>query len=247
MRLMASALLSSLFLLLATAGAASAGPVDDRTRGLYERGIAEYQAGEFAAAIRSFEAAYELQPSSQLLFNLAQVHRQRGDVRGALRYYHRYLERASDPAALGDVHAIIAQLEQRRRTAMVVTTPGPLPSRPDLVRQSTAPHRSLTHEGAIALVASTAMLGGVLLGGGLGLSLRAAGRAEDLDAALPLSRWDEGQRARYDDGVSSSRAATALYVLGASTVAASAISAIVFRRQLARRGGEARRRMAWAF
>jgi len=57
----------------------------------------------FDDAIREYEAAYELVPLPQLLFNLGQAHRLKGDHRKALESYEKFL--AADPKGAGSDEA----------------------------------------------------------------------------------------------------------------------------------------------
>lgn len=86
-------LLSSLYVLgrPAAASEATAAPPESAFNFFYERAIAAYQAGRYAAAIEDLLVAYKMQPEPRLLFNIAQSHRKMGDARQAKQFFTRYL------------------------------------------------------------------------------------------------------------------------------------------------------------
>lgn len=71
---------------------------DDRAhaKALYDEGQAEYNLGHFQQALEKYEGAYKIKPIPALLFNIAQCHRQLGDMRSAATTYKAYLRTASD-------------------------------------------------------------------------------------------------------------------------------------------------------
>lgn len=104
-----SATLAVLLALPAAAGAAPS-PAKKPTRAEikearahFERGHGYHQNGQYDDAIREYEAAFALAPLPDLLYNLGQVHRLRGDKAAALAHYQRYLE--LDPSGRGAAKA----------------------------------------------------------------------------------------------------------------------------------------------
>lgn len=96
----------------------------DEARSRYERGKQLYEEGAFDAALLEFQRAYELAPSYKILFNVAQVHRQRNDYASALRVYERYLKEGGgeiDAKRKGDVEREIGQLRGRVATLQIST------------------------------------------------------------------------------------------------------------------------------
>jgi tetratricopeptide (TPR) repeat protein len=69
-------------------------PSDARTE--YERALSLYQRGQYAEAILPLRRAYELYPSPELLYDLAQAERLAGDCEGALASYRDFL--ATEPS-----------------------------------------------------------------------------------------------------------------------------------------------------
>ncbi|HSD88635.1 MAG TPA: tetratricopeptide repeat protein [Kofleriaceae bacterium] len=58
---------------------------------LFEKGQANFQGGQFQAAIELFKQAYDLVRDPVYLFNIAQSYRKVGDCLAAFDYYNRYL------------------------------------------------------------------------------------------------------------------------------------------------------------
>jgi hypothetical protein len=81
----------------------------------YEKGAVEYNLGHFAEAIVEFEKAYELDRAPILLFNIAQAHRQNGNIERAAFFYRRYLEQAPDAANRPEVEKRIKDLDEAMR------------------------------------------------------------------------------------------------------------------------------------
>lgn len=76
-------------------------PEVEAARGHFRSGSAWYSEGKYDKAIAEFEAAWELAPLPDILFNLGQAHRLAGDKRAAIRAYRRYLGTSPrGPAAL---------------------------------------------------------------------------------------------------------------------------------------------------
>jgi len=60
-------------------------------RSRFHRGLELYDEGDLDAALVELMRAYELSPSYKLLFNIAQIRRQKADYVGALDAFERYL------------------------------------------------------------------------------------------------------------------------------------------------------------
>jgi tetratricopeptide (TPR) repeat protein len=87
----------------------------------FQQGRQLLDAGSYAGAIAEFETALSLQPSPELLFNIAQAHRLKGDTKQALETYKRFIElRPSGPVAdeaRGHIDALTRQIEADERAA----------------------------------------------------------------------------------------------------------------------------------
>ena len=76
----------------------------------YERGMAHYELGEFAAAVDEFKQAYQRSQAPGLLFNLAQASRLGKDYEQALHFYRAYLRVRPDAPNRADVEKRIVEL-----------------------------------------------------------------------------------------------------------------------------------------
>lgn len=229
-------------------------------RQLYERGIAHYKIGEFEQAIGDFKAAYAIEPSDVLLFNLAQSYRQLGDGKRALFFYREFVAHAPPSPARTDAEHMVAELEAPPPQAPSPPS-GPAPvyraaqaPPPPRVAETTraAPvlvsqKHGLGRHGALTLVASTAAIGTTLVLVGVVLSVHAARVSDSLESIPMTPVWNATYRSRYDDGRESASAATAMYVIGGSAITASIISAVICRRVLAQQTRYAAGDLAWHF
>jgi tetratricopeptide (TPR) repeat protein len=69
----------------------------DRARQLYEDGVARYDAGDYAEAIRAWQASYTMSPAPLLLFNMGQAYRLSGNCARAMEHYDRYVRAVPNP------------------------------------------------------------------------------------------------------------------------------------------------------
>jgi tetratricopeptide (TPR) repeat protein len=105
-------------LLAVAAGVARAGDdpgeADKRKRAgkHVEEGDRFKEAGDYEAAAREYEKAYELVPHPELFFNLAQVYRLGGKKEKALEYYERYLAVEPNGRAAAQARRFARQLKK---------------------------------------------------------------------------------------------------------------------------------------
>lgn len=85
-------------------------------------GKAAHDAGRYDEAIKEYQAAYDLAPLPELLFNLGQVYRLKGDKRKALDHYAKYLVVAPKGPVAAEARQWQAQLEKE-----VAAEPEPVP------------------------------------------------------------------------------------------------------------------------
>jgi tetratricopeptide (TPR) repeat protein len=134
---MRSLLLALSLVLLALPVARSAEPTEaEQVRALYEKGMKEYNIGNFSVALESFQAAYLLKPDPAFLFNLGQCHRMMGNAKQEVYAYRRYLGESPDAPNRAAVEKFIADAEEElhRKAAaepptntIAPTTPHPEP------------------------------------------------------------------------------------------------------------------------
>jgi tetratricopeptide (TPR) repeat protein len=226
---------------------------------IYARGIAHYKLGELREAITDFKSAYAVKPTPALLFNLAQAYRRVGEPEAALVFYRSFVSAAPPSLARDDAKRRIEELSAASSKDDAPPAPPPVVAAPPPVVSAAPPSEpppriasssNARRAGAIALVASTAAVGVVLLATATGLAVHAQQIDHELGAPSQGAAWSVAEQDRLDDGRASSQGATALYVLGAGALAASVVSAVVCRRVLRREpGARARleRGLRWTF
>ncbi len=96
-----------------------------RARVHYEKGKRFFKEGRYDDALRELDKAYRLDPNESLVFNIARVHEERGDLISAVRYYKSYL--AINPRAKNarDVRKTIRRLQSMTHTGRLVVTSSP--------------------------------------------------------------------------------------------------------------------------
>jgi hypothetical protein len=181
-------------------------------------GLARYDAGDYKGAVDAFVAGNALDPRPTFLFAIAQAERRRGNCRGAVVYYRRFLatspgEQQAD-AARQQMHVCEgAMIEASTPPPVVVETPRPaavieIKAEPAAPTSHTLPwYHDWIADGALA---ATTILGGATVGMFIASSAdaNAAGGAETYD-----------QHARLMDRAES-RHTDALFLLGAAAATA---------------------------
>jgi hypothetical protein len=99
--------------LVLAAPAARADDRKDQARRDVAAGLAAQGAGHYDEAIALYKRAYEAIPHPELLFNLGQACRLKGDAEAALGYYRRYLAAEPNGRAAGDAQRWIDALGKR--------------------------------------------------------------------------------------------------------------------------------------
>jgi tetratricopeptide (TPR) repeat protein len=148
-------------LLLACARLAAAAPADD----LRATGLRAYAVGRYDQAIDAFQQAYQLDPTPDLLYALAQAQRMKGDCKAAAASYRAYLrtgpnERSAAPARqnLERCERELAKPAPAEPTVAVVAPP-PEPAVPPRRWQSDRAAAVLMGLGGAALVAGSVSWG----------------------------------------------------------------------------------------
>jgi tetratricopeptide (TPR) repeat protein len=209
---------------------ASPGDAMQEAKDHYDRGMAHYELGEFAAAVDEFKAAYSLSQAPGLLFNLAQASRLGKDYEQALHFYRTYLRVRPDAANRDDVEKRIGELEpiveKRRRAEAERLPPPPVQVPAPTSAAADKPIVLLPPSGRptkiAGIVVGVAGIGIVGAGVGLGVaSLDAQNKLSKL--ATQMGNWSAEQSKLYDTGKLDATLATALYVAGGVAVATGVI------------------------
>lgn len=143
----APAVLATSLALPALAGAQTSTDNDRRARIEYAQGSEAFTRGDYAAAIRHFEAAYELSQRPQLLYNIGTSHDRLHQWREAQRAFERYLEALPNASNAAEVRArlrvIQSEIEREQRLAAARNQPVVIVrERPGRVVVHTAPPRT---------------------------------------------------------------------------------------------------------
>ena len=196
--------------LAAAQPAAPADPAPDKT--LYDQGTKHYDLAEYAAAIESFRASYDLVPQPLLLFDIAQAYRQLHDCEHARTFYKSYLRNLPTADNRDKVEHFIAEMD-----ACVVATPQPIQAHPVA---PAAPivmpprHRALLVGGVV-----TSILGLAAAGTAVYFSNDAANQARYVESLCQFGCEGADIAAVDQRGRDSARNAIVLYGIGGTLFA----------------------------
>jgi tetratricopeptide (TPR) repeat protein len=219
--LSARLVLASVALVLAVASPVMAAPNDpgalEEAKQAFEAGRREYRLARYAPALEHFTRAYRLIERPELLFNIAQCHKELGFLQDALRFFRSYLASAKPSLeAQQEVEAEIAQLKQQiaeidkatseaERVERVRALEEAQAARVGLELQRLELERSAAFQAArrsraLIIGGSVATaLGVALLGAGGGLAADAVNTKSGVrDAALLGGPFDAEDQRRYD-------------------------------------------------
>src|SRR5262245_12825211 len=79
----------------------------------YDLGAQAYEKGDYAAALRAFEAAWAEAPNPELQFNIARCHEHMFQWDSAAEAYETYLKAKPDASDAYEIKARIAELHRR--------------------------------------------------------------------------------------------------------------------------------------
>jgi tetratricopeptide (TPR) repeat protein len=138
-------------------GPGPAGPAATVARPRVEAGVRAYEAGDFAAASREFEAAYRIDPAPATLYAWAQSLRQGGRCSEAIDAYRRYLATNPDELQAAAATTGIALCEAAKPAPAAAPAP---PAPPSAAAPADTPRRAWYHDPA----------GGALVIGGVAMA-----------------------------------------------------------------------------
>jgi tetratricopeptide (TPR) repeat protein len=202
----------------------------------YDRGMAHYNIGEYAAAVEEFKLAYERSGAAGLLFNAAQASRLAKDYEQALHFYRSYLRESPAATNRDDVERRILEMEALVAANRppppvvappVVAPPPPVVAPPPVVEKKPLVLPPSGRKERIAGIV-VGVVGLAALGAGVGFGVAA------LDAQNRVSRlstdmgsWTPAQSDLYRNGQREATAATALYAAGGAAVGVGIVTWIV--------------------
>ncbi len=110
-----------------------------RARTHFEAGRALYRVGNYAEALRQFQAGYQLAPRPLFLLNIGQCHRKLDDLPQARTALQRFLDEApADAPERAQVRELLADVEREISTRPPKPEPRPEPAPPSLVQPAPA-------------------------------------------------------------------------------------------------------------
>jgi hypothetical protein len=147
-----AAVLTTIALLVCVAPAlAEESEARKQARAHFRAGTAFFEVGAYDQAIEQYEMAYQLLPAPDLLFNLAQAYRLKGDDTAAMAQYRRYLASVSTGPVADEARAHLRELAAKHPpsppptvTSPPPTTTSPLPTTTSLPPTTTSPPPTTT-------------------------------------------------------------------------------------------------------
>lgn len=122
-------------------------PAEALARSEFELAQRHYDLGRFELAIAHYARAYEAMPLPPFLFNIAQCHRQLGQIRRAAFFYTRYLDLAKEPQNATLARALLREMNEKQHArseaekATAQNVARALAPGPDTTAASTPLHR----------------------------------------------------------------------------------------------------------
>ncbi len=95
------------------AHAQPADPTMEKARTLFDEGTAAYKVGNFEKALATYEAAHQLYPAPQFLFNIAQCYFQLQNWERAEFFFEGYLREVPDASNRSLVDELIGEARER--------------------------------------------------------------------------------------------------------------------------------------
>ncbi len=230
----------ALALVTLTASAAMAQPAQPQTaEEHYEAGKRFYAVNEFDKAIAEFKAAYTLQADPNILFNIAQAMRKKGDCVGAIEFYNKFLKESPNAPNRSKVEGWIAELDAcaKAQPKEVVTPTKPVDVQPPPVKSHPPPKPAPPvappepHRSKLPLVGIVTAGVGVALvatGTGLGISSNRIEKGVE-DRCKTACNWVD-ERNEIDRGHDRASQAKILFGVGSAAIAGGAVLFILGRR-----------------
>lgn len=198
-----------------------------------EEGRKLQEKGDYDGAIKRFRSAYRLIPHPQLLYNLGQAYRLKGDKKRAVSLYKQYIDRSPEGQTADIARRFVIELgdeiaqeereareerERRKRDRDDEKVVGDDDDDDDQPDDPPSAGRGARRAGMV--VAGVGVLG---LGAGVIFGARARGIQEEFDGAP----WDPERQGRYDEGVSAERTMFIAYGVGAAALVAGAVLYVI--------------------
>lgn len=209
----------SLASIVILAFAASPAVAGDKVKALIEKASKAHGEGKFEKALEHLEAAYALDPQSELLYAIAQVYHKLENCPDALSYYERFL--ATNPAdeAREDTQEAIEACNEKLG---IKAEPDPLPIAPPPPTPPTPPAVSPWYKDPLGA--------GLVIGGTvttvIGIVVYAGARSDASDAAMAV---DHAQYTTLLDDARSKRNISALLIGGGIALIGGGVARLALR------------------
>src|SRR2546421_3189699 len=105
-------ILLAVAVIMAIAVPARADEIKEQAKRDVAAGLAAQQDGKYDDAIALYKKAYDAVPHPEILFDLGQAYRLKGDTATAIGYYRRYLSVEPNGRVAKDAERYMAQLEK---------------------------------------------------------------------------------------------------------------------------------------
>ena len=162
-----------------------------RSKAIWREGVIQYDLGQFDAAIKKLEEAYEIYPFPNILFSLGQAHRKIKSYEKAIHYFRSYLRYNPQASNRSDTEAIIKELDrlvaeqkasnERPPDTLHVPSPAPASTTPTKPAPPPAPvEQQRWYQDPVAL--SLAGAGVVGIGLGTAFLIHSSGLSSDAGA-----------------------------------------------------------------
>ena len=209
--------------ILILVGTAQAREHDREAKRLTREAIAHYQSGRYSEAIDGFQAAWARVHEPELLYNIAQAYRRRGECEQARKFYKEYLD--AQPAAFnrGRVEERIGEMQQCTPRETAEPPPWmPPPDRPRGVEKPAPPPRPPRGRVAMRAIGILSIGAGLALVGTGGWQATHAAASADRISMLYQSggQWSADWADEELRGQEAQTAATAMLSVGGVALAA---------------------------
>ena len=188
-----------------------------------EQGRKLQEEGDYDGAIKRYRAAYRLIPHPQLLYNLGQAYRLKGDKKRALSLYKQYLDKSPEGQTADIARRFVIELgdeiAEEERAVRDKREPKEGEREKDRDGEEEAKDASGGGRGMRRTGLVVAGLGAVGVGVGIIFGARAKGIEEEFNGL----QWQPERQDRYDEGVAAQRTMYVAYGVGAAALVAGTV------------------------
>lgn len=184
-------LLAQLIVLAMPAIAAADTDKNALARDLFELGVGEYKAKQYAEAAASMSKSYALDPQPNALYALAQAERLSGNCKDAIVHYQQVIDTAKDEKTVTAVKSNIelCRALERGEKAKEPVSQAKIVERDAPVLQIRTVYRTERRTDKLAIVMFAG--GGIALGGSVAVFLLARSTRSDANGAQSLEEYND--------------------------------------------------------